>query len=258
MAIQKSYNPPLQGSSGITSQHFRNVPGGVSTVTTNDLRMGGLRPVYEVRPDITGLREDIMQTQDRVNQAFFVDLFMMTALSDRRQVTAREIAERHEEKLLVLGPVLESLDHDLLQPLIQATFHHMQEGGIIPEPPEELVGKPIKVEYISALAQAQRAVGVAPIERVVGFAATLEQIKPGTLDNYNADEALRDFSQQIGAPPTHLVDPNQVAKAREARAQQQAQDQMMEQAQPMASAAKLISEASARGEAGIQRSVTPL
>jgi len=44
-----------------------------------------------------------------IRQAFYADLFLMMAESDRREITAREIDERHEEKMLMLGPVLERL-----------------------------------------------------------------------------------------------------------------------------------------------------
>lgn len=252
IAIKKSYDPPLQGGSGVP-EFVRLVPGGVTATGVNDLNAQGLRPIYEVRPDISGLREDIYETQRRIKSAFFEDLFLMTSQSDRRQVTATEIAERHEEKLLILGPVLESMDHDLLQPLIQATFHYMQQAEILPDPPESIVEQPIKVEYISALAQAQKAVGVAPMERVIGFAATLEQIKPGTVDAIDADQALRDFADQVGPPPAMLHTQDEVDETRAARAEQEEQAAMMEQVPQMAQAAKLISEASARGEQGIQR-----
>jgi Bacteriophage head to tail connecting protein len=35
---------------------------------------------------------------DRIKRAFYADLFLMMAESDRREITAREIDERHEEK----------------------------------------------------------------------------------------------------------------------------------------------------------------
>ncbi len=249
LANQKSYNPPLQGPGGVRA---RTLPGGVTTIDTHDIQKGGLRPIYQVQPDVSGLVMDIQETQHRIRDAFFVPLFLMTAESDRRQITAREIAERHEEKLLALGPVLESLDHSLLQPLIETTFHYMQKAGMIPPPPDSIAGKPVNIEYISALAQAQRAVGVAPMERTIGFAATLEQIQPGAMDNIDGDQTIREFSEQIGAPPDMMRAPQDVAKMRQSRAQAAQQQQMLEQAQPLANAAKLVSEASARGVEGIQ------
>lgn len=258
LAIQKMHNPPLVGAQSNSATFTRNVPGGVTTIATNDLNKGGLRPIYEVRPDVQWLVQDINETRDRISQAFFEDLFLMTAQSDRRQVTAREIAERHEEKLLVLGPVLESLDHALLSPLIEATFYFMQEAEILPPPPPELDGTAIKVEYISALAQAQKAVGVAPIERTIGFVATIEQIRPGAMDNIDTDEAIREFANQVGPPPQILRSKQDVDAKRKADAEAAQAQQMLEQAQPLASAASLISEASARGVDGLQRQGRPL
>ena len=251
IAIKKMYDPPLQGSSN--NVRYRNIPGGVSVVNVNDLQKGGLRSIYDVRIDVNALREDIAETQQRIKDAMFTPLFLATIESDRRQVTAREIAERHEEKLLALGPVLESLDHSLLSPLIESTYYHMQEAGLIPPAPDSIVERPVAIEYISTLAQAQKAVGIAPIERTFGFAASLEQVKPGTMDAFDADEALREFSEQIGAPPNVMRTEEQVAEIRQGRAQAAQQQQIMENAQPMANAAKLISEASARGDAGLNQ-----
>lgn len=249
MAIQKMHNPPLMGSNtGATATHMRNIPGGITTVSTNDLSKGGLRPVYEVRPDIQWLVHDINETRERISQAFFEDLFLLTIQSDRRQVTAREIAERHEEKLLVLGPVLESLDHALLSPLIEATFHYMQQADLLPPAPDELQGQPLNVEYVSALAQAQKAVGVAPIERVVGFAGTLEQVKPGTMDLIDEEAVLRSFAEQIGPPPEVLRTREQVEEIRRARMEEQQAQQLMQNAGSMAGAASLLADASERGQ----------
>lgn len=246
MAIQMSYKPPMQAPAGFT-QRYRNVPGGLTTLNTTDLQQGGLRPTHEVKPDIQGLLLDIQETQERIRSAFFEDLFLMTAMSDRRQVTATEIAERHEEKLIVLGPVLESLDHGLLQPIIENTYHYMSEAEIIPPPPESIEGKPLKVEYISLLAQAQRAVGVASIERTVGFAGSLASVKPEVLDWLDEEVALREFTEQVGPPPAILRAPKDVEALRQQRAQQQQLQMAMENAQPMAAAAKLISETNTRG-----------
>jgi len=251
-AIKLSYKPPMQAPAGF-KKRMRLVPGGMTTVDSADLQKGGLRPIHEVRPTVADRTTDIYETQQRIRSAFFEDLFLMTAGSDRRQVTATEIAERHQEKLLVLGPVLESLDHGLLQPIISATFHYMQEAGILPPPPEAMQGKALKVEYISLLAQAQRAVGVAAIERTIGFAGSLAQVKPEVLDGLNADEALREFSDQVGPPPKILHSEPEIQAIRQQRAQAAQQQAAIDSAQPLAGAAKLISEAGARGQEGLER-----
>ena len=77
------------------------------------------------------------------------------------------MAERHEEKLLMIGPVLERLHHEMLSPLIELTFARMVSAGIVPPAPEELHGRQLNVEFVSVLAQAQRAVATNSIDRFV-------------------------------------------------------------------------------------------
>jgi hypothetical protein len=69
--------------------------------------------------DLNALTADIGDVRQRINASFYTDLFLMISQSEEQggsPVTAREIAERHEEKLLMLGPVLERLHDELLGP----------------------------------------------------------------------------------------------------------------------------------------------
>ncbi|WP_072296138.1 portal protein [Paracoccus sp. SM22M-07] len=256
IAIQKMHNPPLQaGPIQAGAASFRNVPGAVTAMAGNNLSEGGIRPAYEVRPDIQGLLLDIQETQRRIDVAFYRDLFQMAnhALEGRSQITAREIAERHEEKLMALGPVLESLDHELLQPLIECVFAYMQEADIMPEAPESIEGDSVRVDYISLLAQAQKAIGVGAIERTIGFAGTLAQIKPSVIDMLDEEQMMREFADQVGGPPGILRGPDELQAIRERNAKAAQAQQMAEAAQPMAGAAKLLSEANLNGIDALQR-----
>lgn len=255
IAIQKMHNPPLIGGPVQGAMFFKNVPGGFTAMGTTDLSTGGIRPAYEVRPDIQGLLLDIQETQRRVDTAFYRDLFQMTdmALTGRANITATEIAERHEEKLMALGPVLESLDHELLQPLIEATFAYMQDADILPEAPESVAGQALKVDYISLLAQAQKAIGVGAIERTIGFAGTLSQLKPEVLDMLDSDKMMREFADQVGPPPGILLSPDQVAQNRSAAQQAAAQQAAVASAEPLAGAAKLLSEANLNGQQALEQ-----
>lgn len=250
-AIQFMVRPPMMAPAGF-KKRFRNVPGSVTTMSSDDLQRGGLRPTHSVQPDVGALIHDINETRSRIASSFFEDLFMLTIASDRRQVTAREIAERHEEKLIVLGPVLEALDHGLLQPIVETTFQYMQRSQILPPPPEELENVAIKIEFVSLLAQAQKMVGTAAIERTVGFVGSLGQVKPGALDLIDEDVMVREFADQVGAPVESIRTPEEVAALRQQRAEQAQQQQMLQNAEPMANAARLISEANERSERTLQ------
>lgn len=250
-AIQFMVRPPMMAPAGF-KKRFRNVPGSITTMSSDDLQKGGLRPTHSVQPDVGALIHDINETRSRIASSFFEDLFMLTIASDRRQVTAREIAERHEEKLIVLGPVLEALDHGLLQPIVETTFQYMQKSQILPPPPEELQNVALKVEFVSLLAQAQKMVGTAAIERTVGFVGSLGQVKPGALDLIDEDVMVREFADQVGSPVESIRTPEEVAALRQQRAEQAQQQQMLQNAEPMANAARLISEANERSERTLQ------
>ena len=155
-------------------------------------------------------------------------------------MTATEVAERHEEKLLMLGPVLERLHNELLDPLIEITFERLLKAGVLPPPPEELIGVNLEVEFVSILAQAQRAIGANSTDRFVGNLGAMAQIKPDVLDKFDADRWVDNYADQIGVDPELIVGNEQVALIRQSRAEQQQAAAAAEQAAKAAeTAAKL-------------------
>lgn len=248
-AIDYQVNPPLQIPTALKNSPIDSLPGG-SNYYDSASPTGGIRSLYEVNLDLTMLREDIMDVRERVRNAFFAPLFQMLANDDRSGITAREIAERHEEKLLMLGPVLESLYGEMLQPFIELTFTKMLRAGLFhPDgdlaPPAELEGQSLDVEFVSTLAQAQRAVGTQSIDRLVGTIGSLSSLKPEALDKLDADQIVDRYAEALGVDPSIIVADDQVALIRSNRAQQQQAAAMAAMAQPakdMASAAKSMSE----------------
>src|ERR1019366_7179086 len=95
-----------------------------------------------------------------------------------KQKTAYEIARMSEEKFLVLGPVLDQLNQDVLDPNFTNLFTFMMRQGAIPPPPQELQGHTIKATYISIMAQAQKLAGVGNIERFTQFVTSTSQAVP--------------------------------------------------------------------------------
>jgi hypothetical protein len=112
----------------------------------------------------------------------------MTMDERNQRATAREVAERHEEKLIALGPTLERLHDELLDKLIERVFGICMRRGLIPPPPQELQGASVKVEYISIMAAAQRLLGVSAVERLASFAGNLAAAQPEALDKIDFDE----------------------------------------------------------------------
>lgn len=231
-AVGKVVNPPMQAPSTMRNKvSAGNLTEG-EIVFVDDTSSGGLKSVYDYRPDIGAIEMKIEKGEQRIKRAFYEDLFLMLAGSDRRQITAREIAERHEEKLLQLGPVLERLHNELLDPLIDRVFNLMQEAGVLPVPPEELQDKEINVEYVSVLAQAQQMVGVTAIERTVGFVSELSAAFPDARHKLNAQQAVDDYANAMGVSP-HIIRSDDetaeiVRQEQEAIQQQQVAEQMQQ------------------------------
>ena len=234
-------DPPLQVPTALRGSEDV-LPGGISYYDPA-APTGGIRSSFEVNLNLQHLLEDIVDVRGRINSAFFVDMFQMISSQQRMQPeTAREIQEKHEEKLLILGPVLERNQNELLDPLIDNAFMIAMQEGRFPEPPEEMQGQEINIEYISMLAQAQKAVGIGSLDRIVGTVGQLAAVRPEVLDKLNADEIIDEYSNMLGISPHLIVANEDVAIIRQDRAAQQAQAEKMASVPEMAKTAKTLSE----------------
>ncbi|MDP2376422.1 portal protein [Reyranella sp.] len=148
-ALEKMVNPPMVAPPSLRMDGPNGLPGGVTYVA--DPQGAGFRPAYQINPPLDQMSAAIDRRQQAVRAAFYADLFlMMTQLDDVRSAT--EIAERREEKMVMLGPVLERLHDDLLEPLIGRVFQIMARAGEIPPPPSPMLdGLRLQPEYVSPL-----------------------------------------------------------------------------------------------------------
>ena len=238
-AIDYQTKPPLQVPSSMKARELDILPGGVSYVD-----MAGpqstIKTAFDVTLDLNHLLADIQDTRSRINSAFSADLFLMLANSTNPNMTATEVAERHEEKLLMLGPVLERLHSELLSPLIETTFDQMVEAGILPASPPELHGMELNVVFVSMLAQAQRAIATNSVDRFVGNLGQVATFKPDVLDKFDSDQWADRYSDMLGVDPELIVPNDKVAIIRKNRQAEQAKAQQVAQAEQAASAAQKL------------------
>ena len=216
--IDYQTKPPLQVPSYMKNRDVDSLPGGVTYV---EGQQGKIETAFNVNLNLQHLLMDIQDVRQRINGSFYADLFLMLANATDTRMTATEVAERHEEKLLMLGPVLERLHNELLDPLIDITFNRMIENNLVPPAPEELQGMELNVEFVSMLAQAQRAIGTNSVDRYVNSMGMVAQMKPDVLDKFDSDSWADNYADMLGVDPNLIVPGEQVARIREARAQQQ-------------------------------------
>lgn len=224
--IDYQTNPPLQAPSSLANRDVQMLPGGVTFYDAAGGPQAGIRPMWDVNLNLQYLLQDIQDVRQRINGAFYADIFLMLQ-GDTSQMTATEVAELKEEKLVVLGPTLERLHDEVLSPLVDYTFDRMLSLGLLSPPPEALQGQELNVEMLGLLAQAQRAVGVNSTNRYVAALGQVAQFKPDVLDKFDSDAFADIYADQLGVDPRIIVGQEQVQAIRQQRAQaQQAQSQL--------------------------------
>lgn len=229
--IDYMVNPPLQAPSSMKAREIDSLPGGVSFVDMTG-PSAGIRTAFDVRIDLSHLNLDIIDVRGRIKSSFFADLFLMLGNSTNPQMTATEVAERHEEKMLMIGPVLERMHNEILDPLIEITFSRMVSANIVPTAPKELEGMELNVEFVSMLAQAQKAISTNGVDRFVGNLGAIAQMKPDILDKFDQDKWADAYADMLGIDPELIVPGDRVALIRQHRnasLQQQQQAAMLNQ-----------------------------
>jgi hypothetical protein len=98
----------------------------------------------------------------------------------------------------------------------------------------------INVEFVSMLAQAQRAVGTSAVDRLLGTVGMIAQMKPDVLDKIDADQIVDKYSDMLGVDPDLIVADDKVAIIRQDRAKQQQAMQQAAMQEHMANTAKTL------------------
>ncbi len=257
-AIEKGVNPAMKGPSALRSVKHSILPG---DMTYTDEREGqkGFSPVHEVTLNLGHLLDDIREVKQAISRAYYEDLFLMMSRTDRREITATEVDERKEEKLLALGPVLEQTNQDMLDPLIDIVYDLMDEKGMIPLPPEELAGQELKVEYISVMAQAQKLLGIASLERFTQFAGEVAKVTGDRRAFHKVDwaQTIDDYGERSGVSPNIVRSDEDVEEIMAQEVQAQAQQEKLASISEASVAAKNLSDSSLEGDNVLKRILQP-
>lgn len=277
--IDKQMEPPLIGDAALKRQTVSTLPGDVTWLETATASTFGLKPLYEVKPDLQNMIVDLEETRKRIRAGMYEDVFqMMRSLGDQLKagITATEIDARKQEQLLELGPLLDRLTGEVFQPTIEDVFdlavkrsrlawqHEMQglplpanAERFMPPPPKALQGVKLKIDYISILAQAVRVAEIQGINSVTQYVLQLVEAKPEVLDKVNFDKAIEILAERTGVPPEMIVSDDVVKQIRQARqqAQQQAQQhqQQTEKIQAASQAAKNLGQTPVGGSNALEQ-----
>lgn len=241
--LDKHVEPPMNAPLALKAKGGTIISGGVNYV---DVTQGqqSFTPAYQVDGNTDPVAREIAVVEQRIRRFFFNDLFLtIIAQEGGPQKTAYEIAKKYEEKLMMLGPIIEQFQAEFHDIALDRLYNIMDDMGLIPRPPKEIQGLEMKTEYNGLLAQAQKMVGIHAVESTANFVGSLVGLgftEAG--DKFDADQAIDEFSDMAGAPPRIVRSDDKVAALRAQRQQQLAQQQALAAAVPAADAAKKLSE----------------
>lgn len=242
MALDKHVDPAMVGPSTLEDEVIDATPGGI-TYDDSLTATSGLRPLYQTSPNIIQyMTAEIQDTRNAIRAGLFTDLFTMIANSVDVQKTATEVAALKEEKMMVLGPVLDSVHDEVHDPLISAVVHYADMADMLPPPPDEIAGMEMEVEYISILAQAQKLVATTGIEQVAGFVGNLSSVFPEARFKFNATEAIDEYADAVGVSARVINSDQEVAAMQQKEQQQIEAQQQLEAGAASAQQAKVLSE----------------
>ena len=221
--------PPMGVPPSLKDRMLDLTPGAKNPIGINEEKQ--LFPLIKV--DLQGLNAldaKVERYEQKMQQLFYNDLFLLIIGAPAGRMTATEVLERHEEKMLMLGPTIERQLHELLDPIVKRTFNICLRRGVIPPPPPELSEAEYKIEYISLLAQAQKLTMSQSMHAYLGMAERVAQLDPFTIHKTDWNEYLDQFGDMVGLPAKVMNDTEEVEKMKaQAQEQQAKEQQMMEQ-----------------------------
>jgi hypothetical protein len=96
----------------------------------------------------------------------------------------------------------------------------------------------IQPEFVSMLAQAQRAIGTNAVDRFLGHVAGVAQYKPEVLDKIDTDYLVDSYGDMLGVDPHAILATEDVADIRRARNEAMAAKEQQAMAAQQAQAAR--------------------
>jgi hypothetical protein len=225
-ASKKKISPPLKGSLTLKNA-VKDVSADGVTYTDDP---NGFTPLYNVNYETREALENITRIIQRIYSQTYNDLFYALINRDKT-MSATEAHAVEQEKLTMLGSVVERLQNEFLEPLVLGTFTICYENGVFSEPPASLVGKELKIKYQSLLSMAQELGDLSNVERFLQFIASAGSIDTDALRKPNMLAITNFYADKLGLDLTLVKTDGQVQqeKAEEQAAlaqQQQAQQQM--------------------------------
>ena len=151
-AAQKVTDPPLAVADDGVMNPLNTSPGGINVIRTSTFSSDPIRAL-PIEPNIPIGVEMMERRKTQVRGAFMHDLLQI--LQDPR-MTATQVIEISERAQALIAPILGRMQVELLEPMIERVFGILNRAQMLPPAPPVIQGMPMRVQYISPVARAQR------------------------------------------------------------------------------------------------------
>ena len=237
--IDYQTNPPMMYPDTMEDRQSDFAPGGISYYTPGAGAQQAV-PAVAATVNLQHLLADIQENRATIGSFFYKDLFTAIMSTPRTNRTAYEVDQIAQERMALLGPVLQRLNAELLGPLIRSAYDCMVKAEIVDPAPEGVDS--ITVTFESILVQALRSAGITAEDRFLSTVTALAQVDNTILDNVDFDRVVQNRGSDQGVDPRILRSPEEVSEIRQARMQAQQQQAQMAQVAQGAEIAKTMAE----------------
>ena len=242
--IDKMVNPPMMADVSMKNQPASLIAGDVTYVQNNN--GVGFKPVFESHIPVEEIEKTIREAVQRIKDTLLNDLFLMISNLDTVR-SATEIDARKEEKLTMLGPVLNRFNKESLSPDIVRIYRIMARNNMFAPAPQALLSTSVQPQYISSLADLQRATVTTGIERLFAFVGNLNAVDAQAIDKLDVDAAIDMYGDALRVPPLIIRSGQRLDAVRQARAQADQQQQQMQTTMAAVQGAQTLSQTDVGG-----------
>ena len=221
--------------------------------------MGSIRGIQGDAKGNFPITKDILEMERQViRDAYFSQAFApLTGLTGDRRNTL-EIRQRVQEAFKKIGSPIGRIQSELFTPSLTRVIMLLLRNGVIPQPPPELEGESIKLEYVGPLSLALQSSEIEASQIWMGVIKEVAEIHPPAADNIDFDDTIRRIGRNLGVNEEDIASIEERDEKRAARARQIQEQKEMELATLAAQNAGQLGQAPEEGSpaAALQEAVS--
>jgi hypothetical protein len=241
IALDQMLKPALQGPASLRKSYITSAPNSFVPLDAQSMAQGGIKPLFQINPAIATLNADVQDLRNQVEKIYYSDYLLYLSRNPKTR-TATETNAVVQEQQLIIGPNLQSLNWTYNNPIVEFVMDYVLDtevGIYFDQPPKDLQGESLRVDFISVFAQAQKAADLPSIDRFREMIQTVGQTQPEIYAKLNVDKLADIYEDRLYLPVGLNNDQAKTDAIRQQQQQQQQRQQMLQETLPaMAGAAK--------------------